>query len=86
MLRNSWLRGITPKHLRSFGEPLLMIKAVVASRGVLISSHGELFSYIRRLNKEGNLELRRLFSVASTLHQNFHKNQLSGDVVKEQRT
>ncbi len=31
----------------------------------------------------GNPELRRLFSVASTLHQNFYENWLSGDVVKD---
>jgi len=35
------------------GAAPLMIKAVVASRGVLISSHGELFSYVRRLGEEG---------------------------------
>ena len=33
--------------------------------------------------EEGNPELRRLFSVASTLHQNFYENWLSGDVVKD---
>jgi len=61
-----------------------MVKAVAASRGVSISFHGELFSYVRRLGEEtGNPELRRLFSVANTLHQNFYENWLSGDVVKE---
>ena len=45
-----------------------MVKAVAASRGISISSH-ELFSFVRRLGEEErNPELRRLFSVASTLH------------------
>jgi hypothetical protein len=67
-----------------WGSATLMVKAVAASRGVLVSSYGELFSYVRRLGEElGNPELRRLFSVASTLHQNFYENWLSGDVVRE---
>ncbi|MDT7863112.1 MAG: PaREP1 family protein [Vulcanisaeta sp.] len=67
-----------------WGAASFMVKAVAASRGVLISSHGELFSYVRSLGEEeGNPELRRLFSVASTLHQNFYENWLSGDVVKD---
>jgi hypothetical protein len=67
-----------------WGSAALMVKAVAASRGVPISSHGELFSYVRRLGEEeGNPELRRLFSVASTLHQNFYENWLSGEVVRE---
>jgi hypothetical protein len=67
-----------------WGSAALMVKAVAASRGVLVSSYGELFSYVRRLGEElGNPELRRLFSVASTLHQNFYENWLSGDVVRE---
>ena len=69
---------------KAWGAAALMVKAVAASRGVLISSHGELFSYVRRLGEEErNPELRRLFSVASTLHQNFHENWLSGEVVRE---
>jgi hypothetical protein len=61
-----------------------MVKAVAASRGVSISSHDELFSFVRRLGEEErNPELRRLFSVASTLHQNFYESWLREDVVKE---
>ena len=52
-----------------WGAAALMVKAVAASRGISISSHGELFSFVRRLGEEErNPELRRLFSVASTLH------------------
>jgi len=67
-----------------WGAAALMVKAVAASRGISISSHGELFSFVRRLGEEErNPELRRLFSVASTLHQNFYENWLRGDVVRE---
>jgi uncharacterized protein (UPF0332 family) len=67
-----------------WGSAALMVKAVAASRGITISSHGELFSFVRKLGEEeGEPELRRLFSVASTLHQNFYENWLNEDVVKE---
>ena len=67
-----------------WGAAALMVKAVAASRGITILSHGELFSFVRKLGEEKNKpELRRLFSVASTLHQNFYENWLNEEVVKE---
>lgn len=67
-----------------WGSAALMVKAVAASRGITILSHGELFSFVRKLGEEENEpELRRLFSVASTLHQNFYENWLHEDVIKE---
>ena len=67
-----------------WGSAVLMVKAVAASRGTTISSHGELFSFVRKLGEEEREpELRRLFSVASTLHQNFYENWLHEDVIKE---
>jgi hypothetical protein len=51
-----------------WGSAALMVKAVAASRGTTILSYGELFSFVRKLGEEENKpELRRLFSVASTL-------------------
>jgi len=35
------------------------------------------------VKRKNEPELRRLFSVASTLHQNFYENWLNKDVVKE---
>ena len=67
-----------------WGAAALMVKALAASQGILISSHGELFSFVRKLGEEKkNPELRRLFSVASTLHQNFYEGWLQEDVIKE---
>jgi HEPN domain-containing protein len=70
--------------VKLWGAAALMVKAVAASQGILISSHGELFSFVRKLGEEKkNPELRRLFSVASTLHQNFYEGWLQEDVIKE---
>jgi hypothetical protein len=67
-----------------WGSAALMVKAVAANKGTTISSHGELFSFVRKLGEEEKEpELRRLFSVASTLHQNFYEGWLHEDVVKE---
>ena len=49
-----------------WGAAALMVKAVATTRDS-ISSH-ELFSFVRRLGEKRNPELRRLFSVASTLY------------------
>jgi hypothetical protein len=67
-----------------WGSAALIVKAVAASRGTTTLSHGELFSFVRKLGEEESKpELRRLFSVASTLHQNFYENWLHEDVIKE---
>ena len=67
-----------------WGSAALMVKAVATSRGTTILSHGELFSFVRKLGEEEKEpELRRLFSVASTLHQNFYEGWLREDVIKE---
>jgi hypothetical protein len=67
-----------------WGSAAVMVKAVAASRGITILSQGELFSFVRKIGEEENdSELRRLFSVASTLHQNFYENWLHKDVIRE---
>ena len=67
-----------------WGSAALMVKAVAASRGDTILSRGELFSFVRKLGEEEDKpELRRLFSVANTLHQNFYENRLHEDVIRE---
>ena len=61
-----------------------MVKAVAAKRNITISSHGQLYRFVTRLGAEQkDPELRRLFAVAGTLHQNFYENWLIGEVVKE---
>ena len=67
-----------------WGSAALMVKAVAAKRGVTISSHGDLYRFVARLGTElKDPELRRLFAVAGTLHQNFYENWLHGEVVRE---
>jgi len=67
-----------------WGSVALMVKAVAAKRNIIISSHGDLYSFVTRLGTEQKEpELRRLFAVAGTLHQNFYENWLPEEVVKE---
>ena len=66
------------------GTAALMVKAVAAARGLLLRSHGDLFKFVKSLGDEtGDAELRRLFAVASALHQNFYESWLPPEVVKE---
>jgi len=61
-----------------------MVKAVAVARGLLLRSHGDLFKFVKSLGDEtGDAELRRLFAVASALHQNFYESWLPPEVVKE---
>jgi len=67
-----------------WGSAALMVKSVAANRGIAISSHGDLYRFVRGLGAEqGDPELRRLFAVAGTLHQNFYENWLDGEVIRE---
>jgi len=67
-----------------WGAAALMVKAVAAARGLLLRSHGDLFKFVKSLGDEtGDAELRRLFAVASALHQNFYESWLPPEVVKE---
>jgi hypothetical protein len=67
-----------------WGAAALTVKAVAAARGLLLRSHGELFKFVRDLSCEtGDPELRRLFSAAGVLHQNFYENWLYPDVVRD---
>jgi len=67
-----------------WGAAALTVKAVAAARGLLLRSHGDLFKFVKSLGDEtGDAELRRLFAVASALHQNFYESWLPPEVVKE---
>ncbi|KPJ65774.1 MAG: hypothetical protein AMJ45_04620, partial [Syntrophobacter sp. DG_60] len=49
-----------------------------------LKSHGDLFRFVDKLKSELNdPELPRLFSLASTLHQNFYENWLPSDTVMD---
>lgn len=67
-----------------WGAAAEIVKAVAAKRGIDIKSHGELYAFVSTLKDElHDPELPRLFSLASTLHQNFYENWLPPETVKD---
>lgn len=58
------------------------LKAIAASRGKLIKTHGELWKYAREAAKEmGDESVYTVFSEASGLHSNFYEaERISEDV------
>ncbi len=60
------------------------VKALATSEGRLLRTHRRLWTYVDRLaSRLGEPELRRLFSSANTLHQNFYENMLPPETVKQ---
>ena len=61
-----------------------ILKAVASKRGKELKSHGELHKFVSELREEtGDQELRRLWQVATSLHQNFYENWLPEGIVRE---
>ena len=60
---------------KGWGAAAQMIKAVASSRGWKHDSHAALYSVIDRLvNETGDDGIRKRFSTANALHQNFYEN------------
>ena len=67
---------------KGWGAAAQMIKAVAASRGWKHDSHASLYRVIDRLVREtGDDDIRKRFSTANALHQNFYENWGSADYV-----
>jgi hypothetical protein len=56
---------------RAWGAAAQMVRAVAAKKGKELKSHGDLWRFVLEVAGE-NDELRRLWHVANTLHQNFY--------------
>jgi uncharacterized protein (UPF0332 family) len=56
---------------KAWGAAAQMVKAVAAKKGKELKSHGDLWRFVLEVAGE-NDELRRLWHVANTLHQNFY--------------
>ena len=56
---------------KAWGAAAQMVKAVAAKKGRELKSHGDLWRFVLEVAGE-NDELRRLWHVANTLHQNFY--------------
>ena len=60
------------------------VKAIAASKGVDIRSHGELCRFVTWLGKEtDDIEILRYFGLALALHQNFYENWLTPEMVAD---
>jgi PaREP1/PaREP8 domain containing family protein len=67
-----------------WGTAAEIVKAVAGKRGIEIKSHGELYGFVAKLKDElHEPELARLFSLVSTLHQNFYEDWLPAETVKD---
>ncbi len=58
-----------------------MVKAVAAKKGKELKSHGDLWRFVLEVAGE-NDELRRLWHVANTLHQNFYEGRILPEGVR----
>jgi len=67
-----------------WGAASQMVKAVAAKRNVELRSHSELNRFVADVRMEVNEpEIRRVWQIASSLHQNFYEAWLPGETVKE---
>ncbi|MDI6885123.1 MAG: PaREP1 family protein [archaeon] len=67
-----------------WGAASQMVKAVAAKRNVELRSHGDLNRFVADVRREVNEpEIRRVWQIATSLHQNFYEAWLPGETVKE---
>ena len=69
---------------KGWGAAAQMVKAVAERRGWEHKRHAALWQIVRQLGVEtGDVEVRRLFQVASDLHTNFYENLYDADFVAD---
>ncbi len=66
---------------KAWGAAAQMVKAVAAKKGKELRSHGDLWRFVLEVAGE-NDELRRLWHVANTLHQNFYEGWIPPEGVR----
>jgi len=67
-----------------WGAAAEMVKAVAAKRGVELGTHASLWGYVSKLDREHpELDLKRDFSYAGNLHQNFYEDWLGKEYISE---
>jgi hypothetical protein len=66
---------------KAWGAAAQMVKAVAAKAGKELKSHGDLWQFVLEV-AGGNDELRRLWHVANTLHQNFYEGWIPPEGVR----
>ena len=69
---------------KGWGAAAQMLKAIVNQRGWEHNRHRHYHRTASRLRAEtGDDDIRRLFTVASDLHENFYENDMEADLVAE---
>ena len=69
---------------KAWGAASQIVKAVAAKEGKELRSHGELHRFVVELrNRLNDKEISTLWSSATSLHQNFYKNWLPSEIVKD---
>jgi len=67
-----------------WGAASQMVKAVAAKRNLELRSHSDLNRFVAELRREANEpEIRRLWQIATSLHQNFYVAWLPVETVRE---
>ena len=83
--RDELARGDLPQASeKGWGAAAQILKAVAEQRGWEHEKHRDHLRNASRLRAEtGNADVRRLFAVASTLHENFYEDQMATQDVAE---
>ena len=69
---------------KAWGAASQIVKAAAAKKGVELRGHNELHKFVAKLRKENeDEEIRRLWQIAVSLHQNFYENWLAEETVRE---
>ena len=69
---------------KGWGAAAQMMKAIADARGWEHGRHRHLHRIASRLRGEtGDGDIRRLFAVASTLHENFYENQMTAEDIEQ---
>ena len=77
-------RDYTQASEKLWGTAAEMVKAVAARRGIELGTHASLWDFVSQLDKEHpELRLKRDFSYAGNLHQNFYEDWLGRDYIEE---
>jgi len=67
-----------------WGAAAEMVKTIAAKRDIELGTHASLWEYVSKLDKEHpELMLKRDFSYAGNLHQNFYEDWLGKEYIKE---
>lgn len=88
MMAQSWIElaqgDLQQASEKGWGAVTQMMKAIAEARGWEHSRHRHLHRIASRLRAEtGDGDIRRLFAIANTLHENFYENQMAAADIEQ---